>query len=235
MALSQSRARCAYLPFGHRNTAITRTGYGGELSELPSSTYSLGNGHRHFNPTLNRFLSADRLSPFTVLNAYAYCNGDPLNWVDPSGQIRVPVLAITKAVARARRRMGQFKIELARVDRRMRAGLRVKPQDNIRSRTINLLHRYIGLKRPEIEALNLEKLLYVTTSPRVRVTNAALIQQVRNRFPNTIATVKSDAVLRNEYMKPLEAIYVKRQYTWRRADTDAFDDYTLGRRSSGAS
>ncbi|WP_409262888.1 RHS repeat-associated core domain-containing protein [Pseudomonas putida] len=49
--------------------------------------YHLGNGRRTYNPVLMRFHSADSLSPFSEggLNAYAYCGGDPINRVDPSG------------------------------------------------------------------------------------------------------------------------------------------------------
>ncbi len=49
--------------------------------------YLLGNGYRAFNPVLMRFNSPDSLSPFGKggLNAYAYCAGDPVNRVDPTG------------------------------------------------------------------------------------------------------------------------------------------------------
>jgi hypothetical protein len=38
---------------------------------------------------LRRFYSADKLSPFGAggVNAYAYCQGDPVNNVDPSGAV----------------------------------------------------------------------------------------------------------------------------------------------------
>jgi RHS repeat-associated protein len=54
-----------------------------------SGLYLLGNGKRAFSSMLMRFLSADSYSPFGAggINAYAYCSGDPINRVDPSGQI----------------------------------------------------------------------------------------------------------------------------------------------------
>ncbi|MDR0277932.1 MAG: RHS repeat-associated core domain-containing protein [Paucimonas sp.] len=62
--------------------------------------YLLGNGYRAYSPVLARFHSPDRWSPFERggLNGYAYCSGDPLNRVDPSGrwEERVgPLLALT--------------------------------------------------------------------------------------------------------------------------------------------
>ncbi|UVL18724.1 RHS repeat-associated core domain-containing protein [Pseudomonas sp. B21-023] len=52
--------------------------------------YLLGNGRRAYNPMLMRFQSPDALSPFEAggLNAYGYCEGDPMNWQDKSGQAR---------------------------------------------------------------------------------------------------------------------------------------------------
>ncbi|MCE5978270.1 RHS repeat-associated core domain-containing protein [Pseudomonas sp. JR33AA] len=57
--------------------------------------YHLGNGRRTYNPVLMRFHSADSLSPFSDggLNAYAYCAGDPINRVDPSGAFSVTLFA----------------------------------------------------------------------------------------------------------------------------------------------
>ncbi|MGP5570349.1 RHS repeat-associated core domain-containing protein, partial [Pseudomonas helleri] len=51
--------------------------------------YLLGQGYREFNPVLMRFNSPDSWSPFGDggINAYAYCDNDPLNKVDPTGHI----------------------------------------------------------------------------------------------------------------------------------------------------
>lgn len=81
--------RIGYSPYGHRiaqERTQSRTGFNGQLLE-PQGWYHLGNGHRVYNPALRRFHSADRLSPFGEggLNAYAYCLGDPVNHVDPTG------------------------------------------------------------------------------------------------------------------------------------------------------
>jgi RHS repeat-associated protein len=45
-------------------------------------------GERPYNPTLRRFLAPDRASPFDRggINRYAYCSGDPVNRIDPSGR-----------------------------------------------------------------------------------------------------------------------------------------------------
>lgn len=65
--------------------------FNGERYESASECYALGNGHRLFSPRLMRFYSFDTLSPFDRggINGYAYCGGDPVNSVDPSGRVRV--------------------------------------------------------------------------------------------------------------------------------------------------
>lgn len=59
---------------------------GERLSLLPAG-YFLGNGYRVYSPQLMRFLSSDISSPFGRggINAYVYCDDDPVNKLDPSG------------------------------------------------------------------------------------------------------------------------------------------------------
>lgn len=61
--------------------------FNGQLLEA-WGCYLPGNGYRAYNPVLQRFNSPDRWSPFDRggLNAYAYCSGDPVSRVDPSGR-----------------------------------------------------------------------------------------------------------------------------------------------------
>ncbi|PPA01067.1 RHS repeat-associated core domain-containing protein, partial [Pseudomonas sp. MWU12-2312b] len=49
---------------------------------------------RAFNPVLMRFNSPDSLSPFGKggLISYAYCSGDPVNNIDPSGRLKAKIL-----------------------------------------------------------------------------------------------------------------------------------------------
>lgn len=62
-----------------------RTGYAGEISEEDVGWYLLG--ERFYAPALRRFISPDGASPFEGggPNRYAYCAGDPINRIDPSG------------------------------------------------------------------------------------------------------------------------------------------------------
>ncbi|PTT96637.1 hypothetical protein DBR45_42745 [Pseudomonas sp. HMWF031] len=82
--------RLAYSPYGHRSHEsglISLFGFNGERRDSVTGYYLLGNGYRAFNPVLMRFHSPDNLSPFGKggVNAYAYCEGDPVNRVDPTG------------------------------------------------------------------------------------------------------------------------------------------------------
>ena len=84
-------------------------GFNGERPDPISQTYHLGNGYRTYNPELMRFTAPDSWSPFGAggLNAYAYCEGDPINRADPSGHmswqadvgIGLGVLSILGAIA----------------------------------------------------------------------------------------------------------------------------------------
>ncbi|MEO3726364.1 RHS repeat-associated core domain-containing protein [Pseudomonas syringae] len=83
---------CAYSPYGHRPVEgglFSLAGFNGEQLDRTTGLYLLGNGYRAYSPTLMRFLSPDSMSPFGGggLNAYAYCLGDPVNRVDPTGHI----------------------------------------------------------------------------------------------------------------------------------------------------
>lgn len=62
-------------------------GFNGELPDTLTGHYLLGNGYRAFNPVLMRFNSPDSLSPFgeAGINAYCYCQGNPVGQIDPSG------------------------------------------------------------------------------------------------------------------------------------------------------
>jgi len=80
----------AYSPYGHRpveSRLLSLLGFNGERPDSVTGHYLLGNGYRAFNPVLMRFNSPDSWSPFGKggLNAYAYCEGDPTNFSDPTG------------------------------------------------------------------------------------------------------------------------------------------------------
>ncbi|SHN15470.1 RHS repeat-associated core domain-containing protein [Pseudomonas asturiensis] len=82
----------AYTPYGHHPVESDQTfvpGFNGEPCDPVTGHYLLGNGYRAFNPVLMRFNSPDSLSPFEDggLNAYAYCEGDPVNFDDPTGHM----------------------------------------------------------------------------------------------------------------------------------------------------
>lgn len=82
----------AYSAYGHGSSeqpVTTRLGYNGELREMQTDWYLLGNGYRAFNPLLMRFHNPDSWSPFGEggLNAYMYCLGNPIRHTDPTGHM----------------------------------------------------------------------------------------------------------------------------------------------------
>ncbi|NUT75464.1 RHS repeat-associated core domain-containing protein [Pseudomonas sp. C1C7] len=82
--------RMVYSPYGHRfpvSGEISLLGFNGERRDSVTGYYLLGKGYRAFNPVLKRFNSPDDMSPFGKggLNGYNYCEGDPVNCLDPSG------------------------------------------------------------------------------------------------------------------------------------------------------
>jgi len=85
----------AYSAYGHTPIGnLSILGFGGQRPDLQTRSYLLGNGHRVFHPSLSRLFSSDRLSPFARggINSYSYCDGDPINFTDPSGKARSPNL-----------------------------------------------------------------------------------------------------------------------------------------------
>ena len=80
----------AYTAYGHRPSEsglLSLLGFNGERPDPVTGCYLLGNGYRAFSPVLMRFNSPDSWSPFGEgwLNAYAYCDGDSVNRLDPTG------------------------------------------------------------------------------------------------------------------------------------------------------
>lgn len=94
---SDEDAPQSYTAYGYLPNSESRhwlLGFNGEREDRASGTYLLGNGYRPYSAALHRFLSPDSLSPFGDggRNAYAYCEGDPINRFDPSGHRAVRVV-----------------------------------------------------------------------------------------------------------------------------------------------
>ena len=90
----EARHPIAYSPYGYSPALATNgssLGFNGEHFQPATASYPLGSGYRQYNPLLMRFTSADSLSPFAAggINAYAYCLGDPVNRMDPTGHFSI--------------------------------------------------------------------------------------------------------------------------------------------------
>ncbi|MCD5982813.1 RHS repeat-associated core domain-containing protein [Pseudomonas sp. CDFA 610] len=97
----------AYMPYGHhpiKSGQASLPGFNGEPYDPVTGHYLLGNGYRAFNPVLMRFNSPDSLSPFEDggLNAYAYCEGDPVNFEDPTGHVNIAYQRYARSLNAAR-------------------------------------------------------------------------------------------------------------------------------------
>lgn len=90
----------AYEPFGYRAGAPGGIAFNGQLPEGATGHYLLGHGHRGYSPALRRFLKPDALSPFRAggLNAYAYCQVDPVNATDPTGRYTLGALLFVTGI-----------------------------------------------------------------------------------------------------------------------------------------
>lgn len=79
----------------HTSSGQAHSAYTGQRIEADTGWYLLG--ERPYSPVLRRFLSPDPVSPFDAggINRYAYCEGDPINRIDPSGNISMQWLRST--------------------------------------------------------------------------------------------------------------------------------------------
>ncbi|MFF7064680.1 RHS repeat-associated core domain-containing protein [Pseudomonas sp. NPDC008258] len=87
---TDSVKKLTYAPYGYTGSHATMLGFNGQWGDPLAHLYPLGSGYRMYSPSIQRFLSADSHSPFGHggLNAYAYCEGDPVNYTDPTGAMR---------------------------------------------------------------------------------------------------------------------------------------------------
>ncbi|WP_177331674.1 RHS repeat-associated core domain-containing protein [Pseudomonas sp. NBRC 111123] len=75
-----------YSAYGYSSAAAALSAFNGEYLDDFLGNYILGS-YRTFSTNLMRFQSPDNQSPFDNggINAYAYCQDDPINNTDPSG------------------------------------------------------------------------------------------------------------------------------------------------------
>ncbi|MCE1057134.1 RHS repeat-associated core domain-containing protein [Pseudomonas alloputida] len=95
-SILRARSTRCYSPYGFDQAASRESllGYNGEHRDVASECDLLGSGVRAYSSMLMRFFSPDVISPFGAggINAYAYCEGDPINYLDTDGRMKVPVI-----------------------------------------------------------------------------------------------------------------------------------------------
>ncbi|UTL93504.1 RHS repeat-associated core domain-containing protein [Pseudomonas fluorescens] len=88
-SVMQTRGATPYTVYGYDewHKRSTLLGFNGQTRDGVTGCDFLGMGKRAYSSVLMRFVSPDGFSPFDIggINAYAYCKGDPVNYVDPSG------------------------------------------------------------------------------------------------------------------------------------------------------
>ena len=97
-APGQAHVRRHYTPYGDAKLApddgkarsladLQMPAFNAQRLDAATNLYVLGNGMRVYDPALMMFLQPDPLSPFDEggINSYAYCAGNPINLIDPSG------------------------------------------------------------------------------------------------------------------------------------------------------
>ncbi|MFJ8433848.1 RHS repeat-associated core domain-containing protein [Kitasatospora sp. NPDC094019] len=88
---ADGREQYVFTPHGQRPPGATGSllGFTGQPCDPVTGAHHLGNGTRAYNPAILRFNTPDTLSPFGAggVNPYLYCEGDPVNRIDPSGHL----------------------------------------------------------------------------------------------------------------------------------------------------
>ncbi|WP_058970484.1 RHS repeat-associated core domain-containing protein [Pseudomonas syringae] len=157
---SQGRQPLAYSPYGHRPQGGPFSGFNGERADPVTGHYLLGNGYRAFNPVLMRFNSPDSLSPFGRggLNAYAYCQGDPVSRSDPGGHISsFRVLGLTMFPKKS-----PFQRLPSEVLAKIIANLSLKGAENLAGTSRSMRGKVFGLiKQPWIDVDDPDELLTI--------------------------------------------------------------------------
>jgi RHS repeat-associated protein len=72
-------------------------GFAGGLTDADTGLVHFG--ARDYDPSVGRWISKDPIRFDGGLNMYAYCDGDPVNYVDPSGLLVPGAVAFGAAVA----------------------------------------------------------------------------------------------------------------------------------------
>lgn len=197
-----------YTAYGHvalEGNLQPSLGFNGERVDWLLKTYFLGNGRRHYSPGMMRFLSPDGLSPFAAggMNAYAYCAGDPVNFIDPTGKSRKSGMSTlrgkTKFNKSLLRKSTNLKApagdavdavdgSLVQVSKKVQADRPGPKSEWIYTNTVAgpRLHKahidtndtILHEQRTEIARLNSENLKLIAENKQIRSENKALINKV---------------------------------------------------------
>lgn len=110
--LGSASESTAYAPYGHLapEHMIALAGFNGQWRDPVTHADALGSAKRLYSPSKMRFNSSDHLSPFDKggLNSYAYCEGDPINRHDPTGESSVLLSLLNFGAKNVAKGAGRF-------------------------------------------------------------------------------------------------------------------------------
>lgn len=166
-----------YCPYGYSDAVISASalaGFNGERMDSFTGCYPLGNGYRFYNPSLMRFTAPDNISPFGQggYNSFAYCSGEPVNFVDRTGHMRTSLhgsFTPTKPPISVQKYLSHQKQNLAKTQKNAKMARR-------------LAHSFTELANSNYDTEIVARSLGATTDPPVARRMERIVDNTQQRY-----------------------------------------------------